>query len=350
MFYHVITHTECNLACKYCVRDEWGEIDDKYDYSLPCKISYDISKLKEFVTSEDYVTFYGGEPLLGVDDIKEIMDCVECKGFMVQTNGLLLKELGEYASKFHTILVSFDGCEECTDRNRGKGVHAKVMSNIAWLKENGFTGELIARVTITEGSDLYKQVLWLSKHFDNIHWQLDAMFFEQKNEWFEKYNSDVTKLVDYWVSEMKKGKVLRWYPFLVVMHDLLKGLKSRLRCGSGYANYTINTKGEVVACPIMCGMKDYNCGSLDSKELKEVGLGEPCSSCEVLDLCGGRCLYSNITKLWNDEEYGSLCDTVKHFLNCLVSHKTEVEDLIEKGVISLEDFDHLKFNGVEVIP
>ena len=161
MFYHVITNTECNLACKYCVRDEWGEVDSKFDYTLPCKISYDISKLQKFVTEEDYVTFYGGEPLLAMDDVKRIMDTVSCKGFMVQTNGLLLKDLKEYASKFHTILVSIDGCEECNDKNRGKGVYSKVMSNVAWLGENGFIGELIARMTITEGSDLYKQVLFL---------------------------------------------------------------------------------------------------------------------------------------------------------------------------------------------
>jgi putative peptide-modifying radical SAM enzyme len=266
MFYHVITHTECNLACKYCVRDEFGEVDDKYDYSLPCKISYDISKLKEFVGVDDYVTFYGGEPLLAMEDVKRIMDEVACKGYMVQTNGLLLKELGGYAKLFHTILVSIDGCEECTDRNRGSGVHAKVMSNVAWLNER-FDGELIARMTITEGSNLYKQVLWLNEKFSAIHWQLDAMFFEQKNEGFDSYNADVTKLVDYWVDSMKRGKVLRWYPFMVLMHDMLKGIKSKLRCGSGYANYTVNTKGTVVACPIMCGMKDYHCGSLDSEKL-----------------------------------------------------------------------------------
>tara|TARA_Y100000310_G_C20612224_1_gene778626 strand:- start:86 stop:1138 length:1053 start_codon:yes stop_codon:yes gene_type:complete len=350
MFYHVITNTECNLECKYCVRDEFGKIDDKYDYSLPCKISYDISKLKAFVKPDDYVTFYGGEPLLAMDDVKKVMDTVVCKGFMVQTNGLLLKDLKEYASKFHTILVSIDGCEECTDRNRGKGVYAKVMSNVAWLRSEGFNGELIARMTISEGSDLYKQVLFLNGKFSSIHWQLDAMFFEQKNEWFDKYNNDVSKLVDYWVSSMREGLVLRWYPFMVLMHDLLKGLKARLRCGSGYANYTVNTKGTVVACPIMCGMKEYYCGDLDSSKLKEVGMGEPCASCTVLDVCGGRCLYSNITKLWNSEDYGALCGTVRHLINCLVAKKEEVMELLEKGTIALEDFDHLKFNGVEVIP
>ncbi len=350
MFYHVITSTECNLHCSYCDREEWGCEWEDYDYSLPCRISYDVAKLKAFVTEKDYVTFYGGEPLLDIPKIKEIMNSVSCKCFMVQTNGLLLKELGDYALKFHTILVSIDGDEACTDKNRGAGVHKKVMQNVSWLKEQGFSGELIARMTISENSKLYDQVLWLSEHFDSVHWQLDAMFFEEKNQWFESYNSDVDKLVDYWISQMHSGKVLKWYPFLVVIHDLLKGLKAKLRCGSGYANYTVATNGKVAPCPIMCGMKEYYCGDLDSKELKEVYVKEPCSSCDVLDVCGGRCLYSNVTKLWEEKDYGELCSTVKFLITKLKSKKFEVEGLLSKGVIKLEQFGHLKFNGVEVIP
>ncbi|MAG78553.1 hypothetical protein CL616_04270 [archaeon] len=60
MFYHIITSTECNLECKYCVRDEFTEIDEDIDYCLPPKISYDVTKLKEFVTEDDYVTFLKG--------------------------------------------------------------------------------------------------------------------------------------------------------------------------------------------------------------------------------------------------------------------------------------------------
>jgi len=350
MFYHVITHTECNLQCKYCVRDEWGEPDANIDYSVPCKISYDIEKLKKFVTKDDYVTFYGGEPLLAIEDIKKIMDSVECKGFMTQTNGIFLDKLGDYVAKFHTILVSIDGDEEITDKNRGKGVFKKVMDNIKLIKERGFKGELIARMTITQGSDVYKQVLWLSDYFDNIHWQLDAMFFEKRDEWLQNYNTQVDKLVDEWVLRMHEGKVERWYPFMVVMDSILREEKSKLRCGSGYANYTIATNGKISPCPIMCGMKDFYSGDLDSKELKEVYVKEPCTSCEILDLCGGRCLYSNITKLWSERDYFELCGTIKFLIKKLQDKKTEIEELVDGGVISLEHFEHLKYNGVEVIP
>lgn len=349
MFYHVITSTECNLECKYCVRDEFTEIDNSIDYCLPPKISYDIEKLKDFVTEEDYVTFYGGEPLLDIEVIKKIMDSVSCKGFMTQTNGLLLQGLGDYVSKFHTILVSIDGDEEITDRNRGNGVYKRVMEKVEWLKKR-FNGELIARMTISKGSNVYEQVLFLSEHFDSIHWQLDAMFFEERDEWLGKYNEEIDKLVDEWVSRMKEGKVEKWYPFMVVMDSILKGEKSKLRCGSGYANYTIATNGKITACPIMCGFKEFYCGDLDSTSLKELYVKEPCTSCDILDLCGGRCLYSNITKLWNSEDYKELCGTVRFLIKKLQSKEEEIRVFIDDKIISLDDFKHLKFNGVEVIP
>ena len=355
MFYHVITHTACNLSCKYCDRDDFGPPDEEtYDYNVPSTIQYNIGSLHSLVTKDDYVTFYGGEPLLGMDEVRNIMDNVVCKGFMIQTNGLLLHRLGlSYVNRFHTILVSIDGDAESTDKNRGKGIHKAVMDNVRFIKEQGFNGELIARMTITQGSSVYNQVRWLIDNgFDNVHWQLDAMFYEGcDNNWLEDYNKEITQLLEYWFSEMKKGKVLRLYPFLVVMDSMLRGEKSRLRCGSGFSNYTITPNGNIAPCPIMANMKKYYCGDIENNELKKMSCdNEPCSSCEVLDLCGGRCLYVNLTQKGGNKAYEEVCKTVKHLISSLQMAKPMVKDLIEKEIIRLEDFFHLKYNGVEVIP
>ena len=72
------------------------------------------------------LTFYGGEPLMCIDQLRQIMDTVEPKLFMIQTNGLLLDKLEpKYVNRFHTILVSVDGEEALTDYYRGKGTFAK---------------------------------------------------------------------------------------------------------------------------------------------------------------------------------------------------------------------------------
>ena len=234
MFYHLIMHTGCNLSCTYCDRDDFASPDEElYDYNLSQTITYDISKLKNQIKEDDYITFYGGEPLLALQKIKEIMNTIPCKGFMIQTNGILLNRLEkEYLQRFQTILISIDGDAEATDRNRGKGIHERIMKNISYIKENGFEGELIARMAITKNSSLYHQVQWLlQKGFENIHWQLDAMFYENSSfNWYDQYNLDVKELLDFWIEEMKKGKVLRLYPFLVITDSLRKKEKARLRC------------------------------------------------------------------------------------------------------------------------
>lgn len=352
MFYHVITHSTCNLNCKYCDRAEFGEPqEDIYDYNIPIKISYPIEKLKSFIKEEDYITFYGGEPLLDIEIIKEIITKIKCKGFMTQTNGLLLNKIGkDYIKKFHTILVSIDGDEYITDLNRGKDVHKKIMDNIKTIQEQGFHGELIARMVITKGFNLYDQVIWLLNNgFENIHWQLDVMFYDEENiQWLNEYNEQVTKLIKFWIENMKQGKVIRLYPFIVIMDDLLKNIPSKLRCGSGHSNYTILTNGKIVPCPIMQGMKQFYCGDITNPNLKEFEL--KCTNCDIKEICGGRCLYSNDMSPWKENSKKEVCNTVRHLINELKNNKPIIEDLIKKNVIKLQDFSHLKYNGVEVIP
>ncbi len=290
---------------------------------------------------------------MAIDKIKKVMENINCKGFMMQTNGLLLDKLDkEYINKLHTILVSIDGDKEITDKNRGIGVYDRVMKNISMVKKEGFKGELIARMTISKGSSVYKQVLsLLDNGFDSIHWQLDVLFYkEEDTSWLEGYNKEISQLINFWVEKMKEGKVLKLYPFVVITDSLLKGEKSKLRCGSGHSNYTIMTNGKIVPCPIMGGMKEYYIGDLNSKELKEINLGEPCNSCDILDKCGGRCLYTNLTKNWSEEGEKEVCNTVRHLVTELENKKEEINSLITNGIISLEDFSHLKYNGVEVIP
>ncbi len=90
------------------------------------------------------------------------MDVVKPKHFMIQTNGLLFDRLDPaYVNRFHTILVSVDGDEALTDYYRGKGTFRKVINNLKLIKKNGFDGELIARVTVMEQTDIDQQVRWL---------------------------------------------------------------------------------------------------------------------------------------------------------------------------------------------
>jgi uncharacterized protein len=183
--------------------------------------------------------FYGGEPLLCLDDVKRIMDCVRARRFAVQTNGLHLDRLEPaYLNRFSVILVSIDGDEALTDYYRGAGVFRKVVDNLRLVRRNGFRGEIIARMTVMEETDIYRQVLWLLNNdefsFSSVHWQLNAGFwndFDRRNfkEWSEEsYNPGIRRLVKFWVDQMeRRGVVLRFYPFLGVASHFCLARKKR---------------------------------------------------------------------------------------------------------------------------
>ena len=376
MFFHVILTSECNLQCKYCFGESLDDFDEDFgndievDYDLPRRISYDLDLLDNFCSQDSNcaLTFYGGEPLLQMGKLRQIMDRIKPEYFMIQTNGLLLDKLEpKYVNRFHTILVSIDGQEALTDYYRGKGTFRKVIDNLKLIQQNGFAGELIARMTIMEQTDLAKQVKWLLDNeefsFSSIHWQLNAGFwgndYQRRNfgYWTKtNYISDVRALAHFWVDQMlERGVVLKLYPFLGVAESLLHDEKNTpLRCGGGWINYAIQTDGNIIPCPTMWGMKKYYIGHIKDANplmLKQLFVNKkPCRQCDILGVCGGRCLYTNITKRWSDNAYSKVCYTVKQLINTIKKELPRIQQLIKNKQIMLEDFEYFKYNGCEIIP
>ncbi|MCK4436013.1 4Fe-4S cluster-binding domain-containing protein, partial [Candidatus Bathyarchaeota archaeon] len=155
----------CDLNCKYCFSGSINDIDSdfnfKIDYSLPREINYNVKLLADFCEKDPdrVLSFYGGEPTLCTQKVKEIMDKVKAKYFLIQTNALHLDEIeSEYINRFHTISASIDGCRELTDYYRGEGVYQKAIENLRSIIRNGFKGEVIARRTVMEETDIVKEI------------------------------------------------------------------------------------------------------------------------------------------------------------------------------------------------
>jgi len=362
MHFHIILTEKCNSQCRYCYEKSMKEFDNgldkkfEFDYSAPPNLEIDINQLKSFIEKDENPTiiFYGGEPLVNQGKLIEIMDNVDAR-FCMQTNGKLLDKLPlKYMNRFSKILVSIDGDKERTDYNRGDGTYDLVLKNLKLIRENGYNGEIVARMTLSF-PDIFEQVqhLLTIKEFDSIHWQLDAGFYkedfdkEKFSKFVEEYNLKISKLIDFWVEEMKKGKVLKLYPFVGIMQDILNETKTKLRCGAGYAGYTITTNGTLTCCPIMNCVKNFYVGDLksDPKNLKEIKVIEPCSSCDYLDLCGGRCLYSNYAKMWPPEGEELICKSVKFLIDSLKARSEEV-----RGLIEIKELEYEKYFGPEIIP
>ncbi len=332
------------------------------DLSAPESSEIDLNQLKNFISKDKnpIIIFYGGEPLLEINKIKQIIDSIEVP-YRMQTNGKLLDKLPiKYLNKIGKILVSIDGDGERTDYNRGKGTYDLLMKNITLIKEKGYSGEIIARMTLgIESPDVFEQVLHLiDSGFSSIHWQIDAGFYaydydkEKFSCFVKEYNSSITRLIDFWMFQMQNQKVLRIYPFVGIVDSLLKGEKTFLRCGAGHSGYAIRTDGKLVACPIMNWIEDFISGDLDSdpKELKKFSILGRCDNCGINHICGGRCLYWNYLKLWPEEGNELICETIKHLVIELKNKIPEILGLIEKNIISHKDFEYEKYFGPEIIP
>lgn len=367
MFFHLIVTDDCNLCCSYCrgkmfeEEDPAGHSPGTIDETICENLAFPLTELYAFLARDQHavLTFIGGEPLIRSDLVMEIMDDAPVKRFMLQTNGTLLSKLPkEYTNRFETILISIDGDKALTDGHRGEGIYDMVLSTANLIRKNGYNGELIARMTIAEDTDIFSAVTHLAHHFTSIHWQMDADFtgdFSHRRfaVWSEEYNAGIRRLVSEWVSRIEKtGVVPKWYPFLSTTEDLLLGRSSKLRCGSGYANYSIMTNGWIAPCPIMVGMADYYAGHVrdaDPIHLPEVPIGEPCLSCDIYGFCGGRCLYSNIVRPWRDESR-LVCGTVRALHDALVENLPRIQKMLDDGTLSMKAFAHTRYNGCEIIP
>ena len=360
MHYHIILTKECNLLCSYC-----GGGSE----SPPKEIQYSIADLKSFLSQDrnPVVEFYGGEPLLRVKSMTDIMDAVPGR-FVVQTNGLFLDRIEpRYLERLHSILVSVDGTKEVTDRERGRGVYERVEQNLKLLRDRGFRGDLVARMTVVQGSDIGDNVRHLLRTglFDHVHWQLSfSMFWEAGErtepgivEWIAAYNSGISSLVDSWVDEMSRtGRVGGMVPLIGVMDSLLSGRKSRLRCGSGIDFFAVMPDGRVSACPVSVDFDFSVIGSIFESapgSLPDaVSVGEPCTSCDILDVCGGRCLFVNRSQeLLRENGYPLICTTVRHLVGELQDALPRVQALIADGSVRRSDFEYPELNnGCEIIP
>ena len=368
-----ITLTQrCNLNCGYCGNGENEDIEDLAVHNP--EVIYDVNLISKFNKVKDLaVCFYGGEPLMRIPLIEKIMPLLPKAKFCLQTNGVLLKKLKpEIVRQFNTILISIDGDEETTDFNRGKGMYKLLIKHSKWLRETcKFTGDLIARMTCSGVNDIYKSVTHLLNLgiFDHVHWQLDAEWDSDMDarytndlaegfvDWKDRiYNVGITNLMKDFMENLRNGKVLGIVPFLGLIKVFIKGEKiKRIMCGSGSDAFNVTTGGYINCCPIapefdpIADLKDDN---FDHKNLYDTELiGGFCKECEILEKCGGRCLYANKDNWWGEEGRKHVCQTVFHLVKTIEENLDEIKKIVAEKQELMEQLDYPKFNNsTEIIP
>jgi putative peptide-modifying radical SAM enzyme len=364
LYFVVLTH-RCNLQCSYC---GYGEEDSE---SATYEVRYTVEELRRFIIQDPKpsIIFYGGEPLIRKPLMKKIMKSVPADRYLLQTNALNLADLEpEYLQRFDAILVSIDGRRETTDAYRGNGVYDRILDNLRSMRNKGFRGDLIARMTASEKTDIYLDVMHLlgleDPHFNHVHWQLDALWdspperrWANFEKWIaESYNPGIMKLVKTWSTGiLTRTKILPIVPFIGVMRTLLTGEKVDLRCGSGIDSFAVTTNGDITVCPIAPEWEFAKVGTIFDSHPEElpykVKIGEPCIQCDIFDLCGGRCLFANKTKLWGENGFQTVCLSTRTMINELSKLRQSIMIMISRKEISETDFEPMPYNnGTEIIP
>ena len=358
VLWFIVTTWLCNLNCRYCG-------NEPNPYNEPTWISYNLEKLKRFLShdKDPIIAFYGGEPLIASDVIRWIMDNIPAKHYVLQTNGLLLRKLPpEYIRRIDTILVSIDGRPEITDYYRGRGVYEAVISNVKYLHQIGYSGDIIARMTISGKSDIYEDVMHLIDLglFDHIHWQLDVFFdapphrYDDFPSWLHKYVRGVDRLLDFWFKKLATGQILGLVPFQGILKILVTGETPHPPCGSGQTAFAISTSGKIFACPISPS-DDFLVGNIEESKPYElpgrITVGAPCTDCEFFTTCGGRCLYANRTMLWGEKLFFEVCKATKHLIRRIEELIPKIKKLVSEGIISWDDLLYPSYNNTtEIIP
>ncbi|MCD6236025.1 MAG: TIGR04084 family radical SAM/SPASM domain-containing protein [Thaumarchaeota archaeon] len=357
LLFILYTTGRCNLRCRYC----GGSFDPKI---VPWKIRYDLRLLEEVFREGDSIAFYGGEPLLNIPFIEEVVERFDAEHYVIQTNGLLLDRLpGKVLERMDTILVSIDGGRELTDKNRGKGVYDRVLREVREIRSRGFDGDVVARMTVTEDSDIFRDVRHLLDLglFDHVHWQLSMIWVERDCwsdlwGWIDRsYKPGLDKLFEEWLMEIERGMIPGIAPFQGVLKRILHE-GPHPPCGAGIDSFAVLTDGRVVACPIAVREKWAEIGRLgeisrSDLEGRKPVIMEPCKSCKYLKICGTRCLYAHIERLWGEEGMRATCECTRHLIDLVQGNLDRIKEAAAKSGYDLEDLTYPDFNNtVEIIP
>lgn len=354
----MLTTGKCNLNCKYC----GGSFPEE---RVPIMPTYEMSLLKEFIEkdAEPIVAFYGGEPLIQADVIRQVMDSIAAR-FVIQTNGTLWHTLEwDYWKRMDAVLLSIDGTEKTTDGYRGPGTYRKVIQAAKGLRKYGYEGDLIARMAVSERTDIYRDVLHLTSLslFDHIHWQLDVGWSDawtNFDKWcLDSYEPGIDRLVQFWIKELRRGKVFGIVPFLGILKRLREG-GCNPPCGAGANAIAILPNGEIRACPIAYDAEWALLGKLGQTGYSDMrhkmlncGIAGECLGCSHLKGCGGRCLYMNRERFWGEEGFKKICKVTKHTIDAISNVMDEAYAAVKKLGMDYEVLDYPKFNNsTEIVP
>ena len=349
---------DCNLACQYCFAEE-GEY-----HGRRALMSFEVGKKAiDFLLENSgnrknlEIDFFGGEPLMNWEVVKQIVEYGRSKEkeynknfrFTMTTNGVLLNdEIMEFCNKeMSNVVLSLDGRKEVNDKMRpfrnGKGSYELIVpkfQKFAKLRENK---DYYIRGTFTrENMDFAKDVL----EFADLGFK--SMSIEpvvaQAEEYYAIREEDIPQILEEYdnlaVEYIKRRKEGRGFNFFHFNIDLQQGpcvAKRLAGCGSGTEYLAVTPWGDFYPCHQFVGQDDYLLGNVDEGllntkvrdefKLCNVYAKDKCQDCFARFYCSGGCaansynFHGNIT-----DAYDIGCEMEKKRVECSIMIKAALAE------------------------
>ena len=311
---------DCNMCCKYCFA---GKGEYSGDRSL---MSFEVGKraldflIEQSGTRKNLeVDFFGGEPLLNFDVVKQLVAYARSiekeKGknfrFTLTTNGVLLNdEVMEWANKeCYNVVLSLDGRKETNDRMRrtrnNKGTYDLILPKFQKMaKERNQQGYYIRGTYTHYNTDFANDILHLADlGFEQL--AMEPVVTDPKMD-YALQESDIPKLKDQYdllAKEMcKRNREGKGFTFFHYMIDLEGGpciYKRISGCGVGTDYMAVTPWGDLYPCHQCVGDEKFLLGNVfdgvkntdivNEFKLCNVYSREACQDCFAKLYCSGGC-------------------------------------------------------------
>ena len=292
---------DCNLRCKYCFAGEGEYHGDKSLMSLEVgkkSIDFLIENSKNRRNLE--VDFFGGEPLMNFQVVKDIVSYARSKEkkynknfrFTLTTNGIALNdEIQAYVNEnMHNVVLSIDGRKEVNDMMRptdnGKGTYDIIMPKFKKLAESRNQDNYYVRGTFTRNNlDFSKDVLHLADEgFKQISVEpvvggVDKDYSLREVD-LEVICEEYDKLAKEMIKRDKEGKGFNFFHFMIDLNQGPCVAKRIAGCGSGSEYMAVTPWGDLYPCHQYVGLEEFKLGDLD-KGIQNTEKQECFKNCNV---------------------------------------------------------------------
>ena len=313
---------ECNLRCKYCFAGE-GDYGAVAENERTVMTPETGKKAVDFLIAASgnrrnlEVDFFGGEPTLGFDTVKEVVDYARSREkaagknfrFTFTTNGLLLDdEKTDYINNnMNNVVLSLDGRKETNDKMRtaknGSGCYDKIVPKFKKLTEARSHENYYIRGTYTnENLNFSNDVLHIADlgfkqiSVEPVIGKKDASFAIREEH--VKILCDEYEKLAVLMSKRKKNK-FNFFHFMLDPEGGPCAAKRITGCGAGTEYLACTPEGDLYPCHQFVGSGQFKLGDINTGIVQtawrerfmkcNVYTKPECDACWAKFYCSGGC-------------------------------------------------------------